>query len=67
MMRPILSEYYGDSTRWFIATVVNSVPEAGYEGRVKIRIHGLHSENTQDIPEDHCERISFLSPTKPQL
>lgn len=63
MMRPILSEYYGDSTRWFIATVVNSVPEAGYEGRVKIRIHGLHSENTQDIPEDHLPWAQCVLPT----
>jgi hypothetical protein len=60
---PILSEYYGDSTRWFIATVVNSTPPAGYEGRVKIRIHGLHSENTQDIPEDHLPWAQCVLPT----
>ena len=28
-------EYYGDNTRWFIATVVNSTPPVGYEGRSK--------------------------------
>ncbi len=62
-MRPILSEYYGDSTRWFIATVVNSTPPAGYEGRVKIRIHGLHSESTLDIPEDHLPWAQCVLPT----
>ena len=62
-MRPILSEYYGDNTRWFIATVVNSTPPAGYEGRVKIRIHGLHSESTLDIPEDHLPWAQCVLPT----
>jgi hypothetical protein len=56
-------EYYGDSTRWFIATVVNSTPPAGYEGRVKIRIHGLHSSSTQDIPEDHLPWAQCVLPT----
>ena len=62
-MRPIPSEYYGDSTRWFIATVVNSTPPRGYEGRVKIRIHGLHSESTLDIPEDHLPWAQCVLPT----
>ena len=30
VIKSIPSEYYGDSTRWFIATVVNSTPPAGY-------------------------------------
>ena len=34
--RPILSEFYGDNTRWFVATVVDASPPYGYEGRVKI-------------------------------
>ena len=56
-------EYYGDNTRWFIATVVNSTPPRGYEGRVKIRIHGLHSESTLDIPEDHLPWAQCVLPT----
>ena len=63
VIKSIPSEYYGDSTRWFIATVVNSTPPAGYEGRVKIRIHGLHSESTIDIPEEHLPWAQCLLPT----
>lgn len=55
-------EYYGDNTRWFIATVVNSTPPVGYEGRIKIRIHGLHSPDTIDIPEDHLPWAQCVIP-----
>jgi hypothetical protein len=44
-------EFYGDSTRWFIATVVDGSPPVGLEGSVRIRIHGIHSGNVNDIPQ----------------
>lgn len=44
-------EFYGDSTRWFIASVIDGSPPAGMEGSVRIRIHGIHSGNTNDIPQ----------------
>lgn len=50
-MKTILSEYYGDNTRWFIANVINANPPPGFEGRVQIRIFGIHSESTKDIPQ----------------
>ena len=62
-MQPILSEYYGDNTRWFIATVIDSSPPFGREGRVKIRIHGLHTENTQDIPQNDLPWAQCVLPT----
>ena len=52
MYKPIPSEYYGDNTRWFIATVIDASPPYGFEERVKIRVHGLHTESTRDIPQD---------------
>ena len=58
-----MSEYYGDKTRWFIATVINSTPPIGYEGRVKIRIHGLHKASTVNIPEDHLPWAQCVLPT----
>ena len=58
-----MSEYYGDKTRWFIATVINSTPPIGYEGRVKIRIHGLHSAATEDIPEYALPWAQCVVPT----
>jgi hypothetical protein len=43
------SEYYGDETRWFIGIVVN-VNDPLQLGRVQVRIHGIHSASTIDIP-----------------
>ena len=43
------SEYYGDETRWFIGIVVN-INDPLQLGRVQVRIHGIHSANTNDIP-----------------
>lgn len=62
-MKPVISEYYGDNNRWFIATVVETVPRDGYEGRVKIRIHGLHSSSNVDIPEDDLPWAQCIIPT----
>lgn len=62
-MQPILSEYYGDNTRWFVATVIDASPPFGREGRVKIRIHGLHTENTQDIPQNDLPWAQCVLPT----
>ena len=62
-MRPILSEYYGDNTRWFIATVVDASPPYGYEGRVKIRVHGLHTSSTRLIPQADLPWAQCMLPT----
>jgi hypothetical protein len=59
----IPTEYYGDNTRWFIATVVSAAAPVGYEGRVKIRIHGLHSESNLDVPEKDLPWAQCVLPT----
>ena len=61
--RPILSEFYGDNTRWFVATVVDASPPYGYEGRVKIRVHGLHTEDTRLIPQNDLPWAQCVLPT----
>lgn len=43
-------QYYGDRTRWFIGTVI-SINDPAQLGRVKIRIFGIHSGNTDDISD----------------
>ena len=55
--------YYGDTTRWFVGTVVNATPPAGFEGRVRVRIHGIHSESTVDIPERDLPWAQVVLPT----
>ena len=43
-------DYYGDETRWFVGSV-KSLNDPLELGRVKVRIFGVHSENTDDVPE----------------
>ena len=62
MMKALPYEYYGDNFRWFIATVIDVSPPYGYEGRVQIRIHGLHSSSTKDIPQGDLP-LSAMYPT----
>lgn len=63
VLRPIQKEFYGDDHRWFFGTVVNSQPPAGLEGRVKVRINGVHSPSTKDIPEKDLPWAQVLIPT----
>ena len=46
-----MANYYGDETRWFIGYVVNNVDPLKLD-RVKVRIIGIHTDNTEDIPDD---------------
>jgi len=63
MLDAINSEYYGDDVRWFIATVINSSAPPGYEGRVRIRIHGVHNPYTGEIKESDLPWAQVLIPT----
>ena len=63
VLRPIQKEFYGDDYRWFFGTVINSHPPAGLEGRVKVRIYGIHSGETGDIPEKDLPWAQALIPT----
>lgn len=44
-------EYYGDDNRWFLGTVI-SIQDPLELGRVKVRIYGIHADNTVDMPHD---------------
>jgi len=44
-------DFYGDQTRWFIGKVV-SIEDPMQLGRIRVRIHGIHTDNTQEIPDD---------------
>ena len=60
---PIPSEFYGDNVRWFIATVIDASPPFGFEGRVKIRVHGLHSPETYLLPQQDLPWAQCVLPT----
>ena len=61
--KTIPSEYYGDNTRWFIARVIDAAAPAGLEGRVRIRIFGIHSDNTNDIPQADLPWAQVMNPS----
>jgi len=63
ILRPIQKDFYGDDHRWFFGTVINAHPPAGLEGRVKIRINGVHNPSTGDIPEKDLPWAQVLIPT----
>lgn len=62
-MRTIPTEFYGDSTRWFMARVIDASPPAGLEGRIRIRIFGIHSDNVNDIPQADLPWAQVMNPS----
>ena len=62
-MRTIPTEYYGDNTRWFVGRVVDAAPPAGLEGRVRVRIFGIHSDNVNDIPQADLPWAQVMNPS----
>lgn len=62
-MKPINTEYYGDDFRWFVATVVDNSPPYGYEGRIQVRIHGIHSREINDIPQNDLPWAQVMTPS----
>jgi len=63
ILRPIQHEFYGDDHRWFFGTVINAQPPSGLEGRVKVRINGVHNPSTGEIPEKDLPWAQVLIPT----
>lgn len=53
--------FYGDNTRWFIGKVI-SINDPLELGRVKVRIFGIHSDNTEDIPESDLPWAQTIIP-----
>lgn len=62
MLRTISKEYYGDNFRWFIGTVINSSPPYGLEGRVRVRIHGIHNPSTGEAKESDLPWAQVMIP-----
>lgn len=53
--------FYGDNNRWFLGNVV-SIDDPQQLGRIRVRIHGVHSDNKQDIPDD---KLPWAQPVVP--
>lgn len=61
-MKTINKTFYGDSTRWFVGTVV-SARDTQEVGRVRVRIDGIHSPNTGDVDTEDLPWAICLLPT----
>jgi hypothetical protein len=59
----VMNNYYGDKTRWFIGTVVDGTPPFGYEGRVRVRIHGVHNPSTRYVSQNDLPWAQCVIPT----
>jgi hypothetical protein len=62
LLKSIETEYYGDQTRWFVGTVISSSPPPGLEGRVRVRIHGIHDPYTGNVSESDLPWATVVLP-----
>lgn len=60
-LKTIDAQYYGDETRWFVG-VVESVNDPLKQGRVRVRIFGVHSANISDIPASALPWAQVVAP-----
>ena len=58
-----MNSFYGDKTRWFIGTVIDGTPPFGYEGRVRVRIHGVHNPTTREVAQNDLPWAQCVLPT----
>ena len=56
------NDYYGDSIRWFVARVIDN-KDPTRSGRVKIRVFGVHSPYTDELPDYVLPWAQTLLPT----
>ena len=63
MIKSMNKEFYGDNVRWFIGLVIDATPPFGLEGRVRIRIFGVHSQSTKDILQSDLPWAQCVIPT----
>ena len=63
MIKSINKEFYGDNVRWFIGLVIDATPPFGLEGRVKVRIFGVHSQSTKDILQSDLPWAQCMVPS----
>jgi hypothetical protein len=58
-----LINYYGDKVRWFVADVIDTSPPYGLEGRVRLRIHGIHNPSTREVRQNDLPWAQVVLPT----
>tara|TARA_R110000868_G_scaffold88578_7_gene246899 strand:- start:214 stop:1245 length:1032 start_codon:yes stop_codon:yes gene_type:complete len=60
-LKTIYNDFYGDQTRWWVG-VVESVDDPAEQGRLRVRIYGVHSASVDDIPNEDLPWAQVLAP-----
>ena len=60
-MTPNNINFYGDQTRWFIGDVIN-INDPLQVARIQVRIHGIHSDDLIDIPNEDLPWAQVVAP-----
>lgn len=60
-LKTLYNDFYGDETRWWVG-VVESVNDPIKQGRVRVRIYGIHSASSEDIPASALPWAQVLAP-----
>lgn len=56
-------DYYGDKVRWFIGDCIDGSPPYGYEGRIRVRIHGIHNPSTREVFQNDLPWAQVVMPS----
>lgn len=60
-IKTLYNDFYGDETRWWVG-VVESVDDPLFQGRLKVRIYGVHSASATDIPRESLPWAQVIAP-----
>jgi len=61
MIPKIFLDYYGDQTRWFTGKIID-INDPLTLGRVKVRVYGIHPDDTQAVPDDDLPWAQVVAP-----
>lgn len=60
-LKTLYNDFYGDETRWWVG-VVQSTDDPITQGRVRVRIYGIHSASEDDIPNSSLPWAQVVAP-----
>jgi hypothetical protein len=60
-IKTLYNDFYGDETRWWVG-VVESINDPIKQGRVRVRIYGIHSASPSDIPPSALPWAQVVAP-----
>lgn len=60
-LKTLYNDFYGDETRWWVG-VVQSIDDPLKQGRVRVRIYGVHSASEDDIPNSALPWAQVVAP-----